>query len=55
MQVPRQDVMVGRQEEHASCMSPYVKAVNCRSPLHHTSPAQAATQRVCLAFEVQVH
>ncbi len=50
MQVPRQDVMVGRQEERASCMSLYVKAVNCRSPLHHASPAQAATQRVCLTL-----
>ena len=35
MQVPRQDVMVGRQEERLSCMSSYVEASNCWSLLHH--------------------
>ena len=43
MQVPRQDVMVGRQEEHSSCMSSYVEASNCKSLLHHASLAQATT------------
>ncbi len=43
MRVPRQDVVVGRQAEHASCMSSYIKAVDCWSLLHHASPDQAAT------------
>ncbi|DBB03717.1 TPA: hypothetical protein ACH3X3_011032 [Trebouxia sp. C0006] len=43
MQVPRQDVLVGRQEEHSSCISSYIEASNCWSLLHHASLAQAAT------------
>ena len=43
MQVPRQDVMVGRQEQRLSCMSSYVEASNCWPLLHHASLAQAAT------------